>query len=59
MELEDSDGRTGGSIMGPKEDRKSTGKPTESTNMDPWGCQRLNHQPKNIHRLDLGFPARK
>ena len=40
-----------------KGDRNSTGRPTESTNLDPWGFQRLNHQPKNIHRLDLGLPT--
>jgi hypothetical protein len=33
------------------------GRPTESTNLDPWGSQRWNHQVKNIHRLDLGLPA--
>jgi hypothetical protein len=30
--------------------------PTESTNLDPWGSQSLNHQPKNIHGLNLGLP---
>ena len=30
-------------------DQKEIGRPTESTNLDPWGSQRLNHQPKNIH----------
>jgi hypothetical protein len=29
----------------------------ESTNLDPWESQRLNHQPKNIYRLDLGLPG--
>ena len=28
-------------------DRNSTRRPTEPTNMDPWGSQRLNYQPKN------------
>jgi hypothetical protein len=28
---------------------------TESTNLDPWGFLRLNHQPKSIHGLDLGL----
>jgi hypothetical protein len=27
----------GGKIEGPEQDRNSTGRPTESTNMDPWG----------------------
>ena len=57
MEVRDSYGRVGGRIEGPEGDRNSTGRPTESTNLDPWGSQRLNHQPKNIHRLDLGLPA--
>ena len=35
----------------------STGRPTESTNLDPWDSQSLNHQPKNIHRPYLGLPA--
>ena len=41
----------------PEGDKNSIGRPTESTNLDPWDSQRLNHQPKSIHRLDLGFPA--
>ena len=28
----------------------------ESTNLDPWGPQSLNDQPKNTHGLDLGLP---
>ena len=55
MELGDTYGRTGERIVGPH--RNFTGRPTESTNLDPWGSQKLNHQPKNIHRLDLGLPA--
>jgi hypothetical protein len=38
-----------GRIMGIEGDRNSTGRPTESINLDPWGYQILNHQPKNIH----------
>jgi hypothetical protein len=41
----------------PKKDRNSTGRPTESANLDPWGSQSLNHQPKNIDGLDLGLPT--
>jgi hypothetical protein len=48
MDLEDSYGRIGGSITGLKGDKNSTGRPTESTNLDLWGSQRLNHQPKDI-----------
>jgi hypothetical protein len=44
--------------VGPEGDRNSTGRPTESTNLDPLGSQSLNHQPKNIVR-DLGFPAHR
>ena len=46
MELRDSYGRIGGRIVGLKGDRNSTERPTESTNLDPWGSQRMNHQPK-------------
>jgi hypothetical protein len=42
---------------GPKGSSNTTYRPTESTNLDTWGSQRLNHQPKNIHRVDLGLPA--
>jgi hypothetical protein len=56
MELGGSYKRIRRRIAGPKGDRNSTERPTESTNLDPWVSQRLNHQPKNIHRLDLGFP---
>ncbi|XP_076783213.1 uncharacterized protein LOC143440362 isoform X1 [Arvicanthis niloticus] len=28
----------------PERNRNSTGRPTESANLDPWGSQRLNHQ---------------
>ena len=55
MEFEDSYGRIAGKIVGPEGDRNSKGRPTESTNMDPWGSQSLNHQSKSIHRLDLGL----
>ena len=41
----------------PERDRNSTGKPTETTNLDSWVSESLNQQPKNIHRLDLGFLA--
>jgi hypothetical protein len=37
--------------VGSKKDRNSTGKPTESTNLDPWG---LNQNPEDIHGIDLG-----
>jgi hypothetical protein len=53
MELGDSNGKIEGRIAGLYGDRNSTGRQTESTNLDPWGSQRLNHQPKNTHRLDI------
>ena len=37
MELLESCGRVGGRIEEPEEDRDSTGRPTESTNLDLWG----------------------
>jgi hypothetical protein len=52
MELGNTYERIEGKIAGPERDRNSTGRPTESTNLDP---QSLNHQPKNIHGLDLGL----
>ena len=57
MKVVDSYVRKGGRIVGLKRDRNSTGRPTESTNLDLWGSQKLNHQPKIIHGLDLGLPA--
>jgi hypothetical protein len=36
MELWDSYGRVGRRIEGPKKDRNSTRRPTESNNLDPW-----------------------
>jgi hypothetical protein len=56
MELENFDGRMR-RIMGPKEDKNSTGTPTESTHLGPWGSQNLKHHLKNIHGMDLGLPA--
>lgn len=55
MELKDSYGRVGRRIEGPEGDRNSMERPTELTNLDPWGSQKLNHQLKSIHGLDLGF----
>jgi len=57
IELEDSYGRTGGRLAGPKKDRNFTERPIESTYLDHWGFENLNHKQKNIHRLDLGLPT--
>jgi hypothetical protein len=53
MELGNFYRRIGRRIRAPK----GIGRPTESTNLVPWGSKRLNHQLKSIHRLDLGLPA--
>ena len=36
MELGNSYGRIEERTVGPERDRNSTGRPTESTNLDPW-----------------------
>lgn len=36
--------------------RNTTGRPTDSTNLDPQDSQRLNHQQKSIQGLDLDLP---
>ena len=55
MELGESYGRVRGRIEDLAGNRNSTGKSTKLTNLDPRGSQRLNHQSKNIHRLNLGL----
>jgi hypothetical protein len=45
VEFGDSYG-IGGRFAGPEGDRNSTERPTESSNLDPWGSGSLNHQPK-------------
>jgi hypothetical protein len=40
MELRKYYGRFEGRIEGPKEDQESKGRPTESTNLDPWAFPR-------------------
>lgn len=49
-------GRKGRRIMIPEENRDCTERPIESTNLNSWDSQRLNHHPKNIYRLNLGLP---
>jgi hypothetical protein len=41
MEFRESYGRVGGKIESPKEDRDSTGKHKESTNLDPSGLPEM------------------
>jgi hypothetical protein len=55
MELRESYGRVGRKIKGPKEDRDSRGRPTESTNLDLGSSQGLDPQPKSEHELDLNL----
>jgi hypothetical protein len=54
MELRDSYGKIGGRFTGPK-GIELPRRPIESTNLNPCASQRLNHQQKNIQRLDLGL----
>jgi hypothetical protein len=58
MELSDTSGKNWGKVCGPERDMNSTGRPTVSANLVPCGSQRLSHQPKNIHSLDLALPGR-
>ena len=39
--------------MSPKWSRNFTGRPTESTNLNPWGSQSLNHEPRNTYVTDV------
>ena len=57
MELGDSYKRIGRRTAGPKGHGNSIRRSTESTNLNPWGSQSLNHQPKNIYGVDLDLPA--
>jgi hypothetical protein len=43
----------GEGLQAPERDRVSTGRPAESTNLGHGGSQSLNHQPENMHGLDL------
>ena len=51
MDHGDSYGRIGVRIIAPKRIGTPQEGTTESTNLDPWGSQRLNYQSKNTHRL--------
>jgi hypothetical protein len=57
MELGDTYRKIGGRIVGSKGAINSTGRSAEANNLDPWGSQGLNYQPKTIHGWDLGLPA--
>jgi hypothetical protein len=46
MELGDCYGKAEGSIEGSEGNRNTIGKPTESTNPDPWGLSETEPQTK-------------
>jgi hypothetical protein len=54
MELENFYGRIGGRTEGPEGDEET---PQETSSQLTWGSQSLNHQPKNLQRLNLGIPT--
>ena len=55
MELREAYGRVKRRIEGPKEYRDSTGRPTESTNLDPWGL--LETEPPTKEHTQAGLRA--
>ena len=52
MALRESFRRVGGRIEGSKKDRKSTGRPTELTNLDPWGIPETEPLAKEQARVE-------
>jgi hypothetical protein len=48
MELRNSYGIFGGRIESPEGDRKSTGRPTESTNLNSWGISETQPTTKEL-----------
>jgi hypothetical protein len=57
MELKDFCGRVGGIIEGPKRDRNSMGRPTELTNLDPWGLSETEPTTKEHKWAEPRPPA--
>jgi hypothetical protein len=58
MELGDAYGKIGGRIEGPKGDKNSTERPTDSTNLDLWELSDLiTKQRAHIVWTDPQFPA--
>ena len=51
-EIRDSYGRAMGRIEGHERDGNPTGRPTESTNLDPGNSQSLSDQPESIQELE-------
>jgi hypothetical protein len=46
MKVREPYGRVGGRIVGPEGDRNTTGRPTESTNLDPWELSEIEPTSK-------------
>lgn len=55
-ELEKSCGRVGGRIEGPKEDKNSTRRPTNSTNLDTCGLPEIEPSTKEHTRAGPRHP---
>ena len=55
MELWESYGRVGRRIEGPKEDRTSQEDQLSQLTWTLGSSQRLIHQPKSMHRLDVAL----
>ena len=55
-ELRESYRRVGRRIEGPKRDGNSTGRPTESTNLDRWGLAEIE-PPSKMHTLAGHSPS--
>jgi hypothetical protein len=57
MDIQEAYGRDGGRIEGLKKDRHSTGRPTESTNLDPWRLPETEPPTKECTQDGLRTPA--
>jgi len=57
MNVRDSYGRVRGRIEGPKGDRNSTEKPTESTHLNPWEFPETEPPTKKHTWAVLGLPV--
>jgi hypothetical protein len=55
MKLGESHRKVGRKLEGPEEDRDSTGRPTESTNLKPWWLPETESPTKKQAKLNLGL----
>ena len=55
--IRESYGRAGGKIEEPEEDRKSTERPTELANLDPWELSETERSTKEHTWARLGPPC--